>query len=122
FDYDESRVLLVVMQRGYWSMDIFRAFETGFLALHEQIRDKHPNYRGFAECAEYQVQSNEVGLGFAGLLQKLMDENKGDYGSIAGSTHKRSQAKRVIPQENVEVFTDRNEAMAWLLEPGSLAG
>jgi hypothetical protein len=30
------------------------------------------------------------------------------------------QAKRVIPQPNVEVFTDRAEAMAWLFEPGSL--
>ena len=120
FSYDEDRVLLNVMQRGYWTIETFRVYEREFLKWHDEIRARHPNYRTFAECAEYQVQSPEIGQAFAVLFEKLMAENKGHYAIIAGSALNRIQAKRVIPQPNVEVFTDRDEAMAWLFEPGSL--
>jgi len=120
FDYDESRVLLTVMQRGYWTIDVFRAFEREYLHWHARIRPRHRNYRVFAECAEFKVQSNDVGEAFGALFAKLMDENHGHYAIIAGTALNRIQAKRVIPQPNVGVFTDRDEAMAWLFEPGSL--
>lgn len=120
FSYDEDRILLTVMQRGYWSIETFRAFEAEFLSYHAEIRRWHRHYRVFAECAEFLVQSNEIGQAFAVLFEKLMAENHGHYAIIAGSTLNRIQAKRVIPQPNVEVFTDRDEAMAWLFEPGSL--
>jgi len=120
FAYDEGRALLTVTQRGYWSIETFRAYEREFLHWHDKISTQRCNYRVFSECAEFKVQSNEVAAAFAVLFAKLMDQNHGHYAIIAGSALNRIQAKRVIPHPNVEVFTNRDEAMAWLFEPGSL--
>ncbi len=49
-----------------------------------------------------------------------MAENKGHYAIIAASTFNKIQAKRAIPQPNVQVFSDTEEAMEWLFVDGSL--
>lgn len=118
--YDPTRVLLHVVQRGYWSLPVFRDFEAAFLKRHAEIRRTHRHYRVLADCRDYAVQSAEVGEAFAALFAKLMTENHGHYAIIAASTLNKLQAKRAIPQPNVQVFTDQDEAMAWLFEPGSL--
>jgi hypothetical protein len=120
FSYDPERVLLTVVQKGYWSMDVFRDFERDFLLQHDRIRSAHQNYRVFADCREYPVQSSEVGEAFGKLFMKLMAENKGYYAIIAASTLNKMQAKRAIPQPNVQVFSDTEEAMEWLFIEGSL--
>jgi hypothetical protein len=120
FSYDPERVLLTVVQKGYWSMDVFRDFERNFLLQHDRIRSEHKNYRVFADCREYPVQSSEVGEAFGKLFMKLMAENKGYYAIIAASTLNKMQAKRAIPQPNVQVFSDTEEAMEWLFIEGSL--
>jgi hypothetical protein len=122
FSYDPERVLLTVVQKGYWSMDVFRDFERNFLLQHDRIRSAHQNYRVFADCREYPVQSSEVGEAFGKLFMKLMTENKGYYAIIAASTLNKMQAKRAIPQPNVQVFSDTEEAMEWLFIEGSLPG
>jgi hypothetical protein len=122
FSYDPERVLLTVVQKGYWSMDVFRDFERDFLLQHDRIRSAHQNYRVFADCREYPVQSSEVGEAFGKLFMKLMAENKGYYAIIAASTLNKMQAKRAIPQPNVQVFSDTEEAMEWLFIEGSLPG
>jgi len=120
FSYDPGRVLLSVVQQGYWSMTVFRDFEREFLSQHDRIRLSHKNYRVFADCREYPVQSTEVGEAFGRLFTKLMDENKGHYAIIAASTLNKMQAKRAIPQPNVQVFSDTGEAMEWLFLENSL--
>lgn len=120
FSYDPERVLLTVVQKGYWSMDVFRDFERDFLLQHHKIRIAHKNYRVFADCREYPVQSTEIGESFGALFMKLMAENKGYYAIIAASTLNKIQAKRAIPQPNVQVFSDPEEAMEWLFIDGSL--
>jgi hypothetical protein len=122
FSYDPERVLLTVVQKGYWSMDVFRDFERDFLLQHDRIRSAHQNYRVFADCREYPVQSSEVGEAFGKLFMKLMAENKGYYAIIAASTLNKMQAKRAIPQPNAQVFSDTEEAMEWLFIEGSLPG
>ena len=120
FSYDRGRVLLTVVQKGYWSMDVFRDFERDFLLQHDRIRIAHKDYRVFADCREYPVQSTEIGEAFGKLFLKLMAENKGHYAIIAASTLNKIQAKRAIPQPNVQVFSDTEEAMEWLFVDGSL--
>lgn len=120
FSYDPGRVLLTLVQKGYWSMAMFRDFERDFLGHHERIRLARKSYRVFADCRDYPVQSTEIGEAFGKLFVRLMDENKGHYAIIAASTLNKIQAKRAIPQLNVQVFTDPEEAMLWLFLPGSL--
>ncbi len=120
FSYDEQRILLMITQSHYWSLDTFLRYKQEFLAVHEKIRTRRRHYRVFADCTDYPVQSNEVVEAFAGFFNTLMNENKGHYAIIAGSTLNKMQVQRVIPQSNVKVFTDRDAAMAWLFEPGSL--
>jgi hypothetical protein len=120
FSYDAARVLLTVVQSGYWSMSVFRDFEREFLIHHDRIRLTRRSYRVFADCRDYPVQSTEIGEAFGKLFGKLMSENKGHYAIIAASTLNKIQAKRAIPQPNVQVFSDTDEAMEWLFLDGSL--
>lgn len=122
FSYDANRILLTVVQRGYWSMEVFRDYERAYLANHGRIRLDHRNYRVFADCRDYPVQSTDVGQAFAMLFDKLMSENKGHCVIITPSTLSKMQAKRAIPYPNVQVFSDTNEAMEWLFIDGSLDG
>ena len=121
FSYDDDRTLMTIVQSGYWSMETFHAFEAEFLARHQEIFARHKNYRVLAECAEFKVQSNEVGVGFAQLFERIMAEFRGRYAIIAGSTMNKLQARRVIPYANVEIFTkeERQQAMTWLFEPSN---
>lgn len=120
FSYDPTRVLLTVVQKGYWSMPVFRDFERDFLRNHDRIRLTRKCYRVFADCRDYPVQPTEIGEAFGTLFLKLMDENKGHYAIIAASTLNKIQAKRAIPHPNVQVFSDADEAMDWLFLEGSL--
>lgn len=121
FSYDPERILLTVVQKGYWTIPVFREFEKEFLALHDKIRVQSRNYRVIADCRDYPVQSTEIGEAFGKLFMKLMDQNKGHYAIIAASTLNKMQAKRAIPQANVQVFSEMDEAMEWLFIDGSLA-
>ena len=120
FSYDPGRILLTVVQRGYWSMPVFRDFEREFLSNHGRIRLTRKHYRVLSDCRDYPVQSTEVGEAFGELFGKLMAENGAHYAIIAASTLNKIQAKRAIPQANVQVFSDVDEAMAWLFVDGSL--
>jgi hypothetical protein len=120
FSYDAQRILLTVVQRGYWDMAEFRSYEREYLAQHSRIRLQHRNYRVIAECRDYPVQSAEVGIAFAALFDKLMNENKGHCAILTPSTLNKIQAKRAIPYANVQVFSDEQEAMDWLFVEGSL--
>ncbi len=120
FSYDPDRVLMTIMQQGYWSLSVFGTFEAAFLKLHGDIRRQRSSYRVIADCRDFAVQSAEVGQAFGALFEKLMAENKGHYAIIAATVLNSLQAKRALPQANVQVFTDRDKAMAWLFEDGSL--
>lgn len=120
FSYDEQRMLLTLTQRGYWSLETFDRYKREFLSWHDKIRIRRRNYRVFSDCANYPVQSNDVGEAFGIFFSNLMKENKGHYAIIAGSTLNKIQVQRLIPQPNVKVFTEGEAAMAWLFEPGSL--
>jgi hypothetical protein len=118
--YDPSRILMSVVQQGYWSVPEFRKFEAEFLKLHNDIRKQHRNYRVMADCRDFSVQSSEVGEAFGILFEKLMVENKGHYAILVQTSLNKLQAKRAIPQPNVKVFTNWDEAMVWLFANDSL--
>jgi hypothetical protein len=120
FSYDPDQILLHVVQQGYWSMPVFRDFAAEFLRRHDEIRQRHRSYRVMADCRDYAVQSAEIGQAFATLFETLMAQNRGHYAILAATTLNKLQAKRALPQDNVQVFTDWDDAMAWLLADGSL--
>lgn len=122
FSYDPDRALLSIVQEGYWSMPEYLAYELDYIGHHERIRSRQKHYRVIADCRNYPVQSLEVSQAFGLLFQRLMADNHAHNAIIVGSTLNRIQAKRAIPQANVQVFTDVEEAMVWLFEEGSLPG
>ncbi len=122
FTYDSEHILLTIVQAGYWPMSVFRDYERTYLLHHDRIRLTNKNYRVFADCRDYPVQSTEIGEAFGALFGKLMNENKGHYAIIAASTLNKIQAKRAIPQPNVQVFSEVDEAKAWLFAEGGLGG
>lgn len=120
--YDPDRILMSVVQQGYWSMAEFREFEAEFSKLHNDIRKQHRNYRVMADCRDFAVQSPEIGQAFGVMFGKLMAENMGHYAILLQTTLNKLQAKRAIPQAHVQTFTDWDEAMTWLFEESSLPG
>jgi hypothetical protein len=122
FSYDEERRLLSLSQQGYWPMSVFRDYEQAYLAHHMQILRAHKDYRAIADCRDYPVQSTEVSAAFAQLFDRLIAENKGRYAVVTSSTLNKMQARRAMPQDNVGVFSERDEAIAWLFEEVSLPG
>jgi hypothetical protein len=116
FSFDSERSLLSVVQQGYWSMDEFRAYEAEYLKRHREIRAIHKTYRVLADCRGYDIQSAEVGAAFTILFDKLMADHKGRYAIVAAKTLSKLQAKRALPQPNVQVFQDMESAMGWLFE------
>jgi len=122
FSYDPGRVLLTIVQQGYWSMAEFRDYEREYLAQHARIRLHNGNYRVLADCRQYPVQSADVGEAFAILFGKLTNENRGHCAILTPSALSRIQAKRAIPSANVQFFPDTEEATTWLFAEGSLDG
>lgn len=120
FSFDENRILLLLTQSGYWSLETFNRFEEEFLALHADIRSRHGHYRALSDCTDFSVQSNEVSQAFEILFANLMNENRGRYAIIVGSALNKMQARRVLPQPHVKMFTDIEPAMTWLFESDSL--
>lgn len=120
FSFDENRILLLLTQSGYWSLETFNRFEEEFLALHADIHSRHGHYRVLSDCTDFLVQSNEVSQAFEILFADLMNENRGRYAIIVGSALNKMQARRVLPQPHVNMFTDIERAMTWLFESDSL--
>ncbi|WP_340264738.1 hypothetical protein [Sphingobium mellinum] len=122
FSYDAGRVLLTVVQQGYWTIDEFRDYERQFYVHHRTILQTRKSYRTIADCRDYPVQSPEVSVAFEALFQVLMAENKGPYAIIIASALNKIQARRVIPYSHVELFSkdEWDKAMQWLFEEGSL--
>lgn len=120
FSYDPDENLIRLVQQGYWSLADFRAFESEFITLHMTIRKVHCDYRVLADCRDFPVQSPEIGEAFGQLFATIMAESKGRYAIVASSILNKLQAKRTLPQPHIQVFTDPDEAMAWLSEDGSL--
>lgn len=118
--YDAARKFLDYVIEGYWTMDEFHAFESEIRAHHQRIRKLNKSYRVLSDARDFAVQSVEVSDAFAALFKDLLDDNKGHFAILAASALNSMQAKRALPQANVRVFTDKDEAMAWLFEDGSL--
>jgi hypothetical protein len=120
--YDPGRILLSVVQQGYWQIAEFRDFEAQYLAQHRKIRTQCKNYRVFSDCRDFPVQSAEIGEAFAVLFQTLLGENMGRNAIIAATALNKLQARRAIPHRHVEIFAsdEIDKAMAWLFADGSL--
>jgi hypothetical protein len=118
--YDADRVLLTVVQNGYWTMPVFRSFEQTFVQHHTQIRTKAKCYRVLADCRNFAVQSTELGDAFGAFYAKILSQNKGHFAVVTTSMLSKMQAKRALPQPHVQVFDEWDDAMQWLFIDGSL--
>lgn len=119
FDFDPDLVLLRIVQSDYWEMEEFQRFAAEYRNWHRLIGQRHPSYRVISDCTDFPVQSAEVGAAFAQFSEEIMADIQGRFAILAKSMMNKMQAKRAIPQPNVQVFFDRDEAMAWLFEAGS---
>ena len=120
FNYDPDRVLLEIVQTEYWTPPMVEDFNREFLAHHLKIRAADQNYRVLADCTHFPVQSSETSATASAFFARIMAENQGRYAILAGSVLNKIQAKRAITHPRVEIFLDRNQAMAWLFEDGTL--
>lgn len=122
FAYDADRVLLTIVQKGYWSLPVFRGFEQEFVQHHNKIRLKRKCYRVLADCRGFAVQSTEIGDGFAAFYEPLLSQNKGPFAIVTASMLSKIQVKRALPQPHVQVFAEMDEAMDWLFATDSMPG
>lgn len=117
--YDEERILLTIVYKGYWSMEMFKAYEVEACAFHDRISQRHKNYRVLTDGSEFEVQSTEIGQAFEQLSSKFMS-NQGPIAMVINGAVSKIQVKRVTSQLNRGFFTNRQEALVWLFEDGRL--
>jgi hypothetical protein len=119
-EFDDDLALMTLTLTGYWTMEEFGAYEAAFLAVLQDIRKRHRDFRILSRSAEFPVQSVEVATAFGERIWGAVKDNRGPVALIAGSVLNKMQAERVFPDPNVRVFLSEEEARAWLFRDGAL--
>lgn len=117
--FDPTRLLLHLVLQNYWTTETFEAFAAEMRAHHNRIFRQHKSYLSLCDARQFLVQSAEISTEFEALFAAILAENHGRFAIIAASALNSLQAKRALPQPNVQLFTDENKALSWLLEKTS---
>lgn len=113
--FDAERGLLVMETRGFWTMDIFRAYEAELRQLLARIGTTHDRYRTLSNSLEFEVQSAEVSAAFDTLLNgSIIRSGNGPIAIVTNAILKKMQAERGMRHLNVRFFATVEDAMAWL--------
>lgn len=114
FSYDADTALMHVTKSGFWTLAEFRGFETAFMAHHREIVRTQPHYCVLGDCTDYSVQSAEISAAYTTFFDDFSRINRNRFAILVSSALAKMQAKRAMPHESIEIFTDRQQAMTWL--------
>ncbi len=111
---DEEIGIIQAALRGFWTIEIFEAFERAMLAKSARMKSLHSVYALFSDCTEFPVQASDV----VHLFQRIEGPESvgGPTAILVGSALVKLQAERVLTDPAIRAFTDRQRAEAWLME------
>lgn len=125
FAYDGSRDLLTVVVEGFWSMEIFKAYEAEFRAHMAHAKALGGNCRILHDQARFDVQSQSVSEAFGRMISSsFLTEHTGKVAVVTSNTLNKMQAERTIVRvgsttdpDIFRFFITIEDAMSWLFEP-----
>lgn len=115
--FDPEQSLLVMETKGFWTMDIFRAYEAELHDLLARIGKTHERYRTLSNSLKFDIQSSQVSAAFDALVNSsIIRANRGPIAIVTNGILKKMQAERGMRHLNVRFFDTVDEATVWLFE------
>ena len=112
--YDRAETLLLLTLTGMWTLDVAARFQAEMIVAAAAATKAAGRLRILSDCRDFPVQSREVTDAIADGPPS--DPSRPSHTAVVvGSALGRMQANRTISNDRVRIFTDLNDARAWLL-------
>lgn len=112
--FDEQASIITVKMRGFWPEATLQAFNHRMASAIRAAMTRAAIVGILSDATEFGVQSAEIAEGFARNPTNGPRKATGPLAFIASSTLVAVQAKRVLTNAQVQVFTDVTAGRQWL--------
>jgi hypothetical protein len=116
---DSSRQRLDIVQRGFWSDEIFDGFAGEFATALRTLHARDGCLVALVDASEFKVQARPILLRFKALLRDLAPLCARRTATLVPAELNRMQAQLASESIRARTFTDRAAAEAWLAELGA---
>lgn len=112
--FDERTGIITAKMRGFWPEETLQAFNDEMAAALRAATTRAPVVGILGDATEFGVQSAQIAQGFAPNESDDPRNIAGPLAFIVSSALVKMQAKRVLTNARVEVFTDVLAGRRWL--------
>jgi hypothetical protein len=112
--FDERAGIITARMRGFWPEETLQAFNDEMAAAIRAAMRRGTVFGILSDATQFGVQSAQIALGFARNESNDPGKPAGPLAFIAGSALVAMQAKRVLTNAQVAVFTDVSAGRQWL--------
>jgi hypothetical protein len=112
--FDERTGVITAKMRGFWPEETLQAFNDTMAATIREATMRIPIVGILGDATEFGVQSAQIAQGFARNESNDPGKPAGPLAFIVSSTLVAIQAKRVLANARVKVFTDVLAGRQWL--------
>ena len=100
--------------RGFWTVADVAALGAAMQAAIEPLGPPPQRYDGLCDASGFPVQRREVSDALREIEQLASQSREGRVAIVVGSMTNKLQAQRTLTDDDVSIFRDRAEAIAWL--------
>jgi plasmid stabilization system protein ParE len=111
----ESDRLLVAQYNRQWTLDEAKRYVRDLEAKMTEILQRHKDFRFLSDSTRSGVQTSEVAEFLRSYGSSSLRRGISRSAVITSNTLHKLQAQRLASNDTMRFFTDRAEAMAWLL-------
>jgi hypothetical protein len=112
--FDERAGIITAKMRGFWPEATLRAFNEEMGAAIRTAAARVAIFGILSDATEFGVQSAQIAQGLAPNEANNSRRPAGPLAFIVSSTLLKMQAKRMLTNAQVEVFTDVSVGRQWL--------
>jgi uncharacterized membrane protein len=112
--FDEQACIITAKMRGFWPEATLQAFNDQMAAAIRAATTRVAIIGILSDATGFGVQSSEIAQGFARNETDDRSKPAGPLAFIASSALVAVQAKRVLTNAQVQVFTDVTAGRQWL--------
>ncbi|HCB76330.1 MAG TPA: hypothetical protein DEP91_09165 [Sphingomonas bacterium] len=112
--HDPGDRMLRITATGFWSAGLAAKFAADLLAQGVILRLRHGAFYTLADVSDAPVQPAGVVDQLAAMMPRALQLTRAPIAAIAGSILTKMQIERYLNAPNCRVFTDHDEAVAWM--------
>jgi len=111
---DRARCLITLTMRGFWDDATFDRFAAAYVKALGELREADGCTYALVDGREFAVQSTEIALRFQELITAMAPISAKRTATIVPAQLNKMQAERTGGALDARMFTDMEEAKAWL--------